>query len=547
MHAAFPDAAMLDRIPLSARTVLVVGCSDGALLAPYRRMNPRARLLGVEADPQAAALAARHLDEVSTADVSGGDLPFDLPEGLDCILYRGILADVADPVALLRRHAAALNPDGVVLAEVANPGHWRLAHRLLLGAPDAAPAAGLTPDGMRQLLQAAGLTGCDVTPHEPDREAAGNFVAALAPGLEALGIDPDEYLRRAAPACLLWRARKEPRQTVILSGNMLAPVGGVSHVRVVHPLHALASDPGFQTMVSPEIRLRAPDDDTPRIFVLHRPALAGAHGLQTLQALWTAGYLVVTEFDDHPDHFEAIRRSSHLSFRGAHALQTSTAAMAEALRPYNPEIAVFPNGMAALPEVWNFADAGRMTLFFGALNREDDWQALMPAINAVAATAGERLAFQVVHDRSFFDALDTPHKAFTPTCDYETYLRLLGGCEICFMPLSDTPFNRAKSDLKFIESAACRVAPLASAVVYGDSIEDERTGLLFRDPAEFHTRLLRLVTVPDQARALGEAGRRHVAAHRMLAYQVAPRSAWYRSLWARREALTEAVQARLGG
>ena len=89
------------------------------------------------------------------------------------------------------------------------------------------------------------------------------------------------------------------------------------------------------------------------------------------------------------------------------------------------------------------------------------------------------------------------------------------------MPLSDTPFNRAKSDLKFIEAAACRVASLASSVVYGDSIEDGRTGLLFRDPAEFHVRLLRLVALPELARDIGDAGRRHVAEHRMLAYQVA--------------------------
>ena len=62
MTAAFPDTAMLDRIPLSAHTVLVVGCGDGALLAPYRQMNPRARLLGIETDPAAAALAARHME-----------------------------------------------------------------------------------------------------------------------------------------------------------------------------------------------------------------------------------------------------------------------------------------------------------------------------------------------------------------------------------------------------------------------------------------------------------------------------------------------------
>jgi SAM-dependent methyltransferase len=546
MQAAIPDADMLDRIPLWARTVVVVGCGDGALAAPYRRMNPRARLLGIETDPDAATLAARHLDEVSTADASGEELPFDLPDGIDCILYRDILEHVADPASLLCRHAAMLGPDGVMLARVANREHWRTAHRLLLGVPDEAPP-GFTQVGMRQHLLAAGLTICDVTPHQPDRDTARGFVRALAPGLTALGIDPDEYLQRAAPTHLIWRARKEPRRTVIVSGTMLQPVGGVSHVRVVHPLQAISTDPAFQTTVSGEIVVRPLHDDTPRIFVLHRPALIGAYGMQMLQSLRAAGYLIITEFDDHPDHFEAMRRSGHLSFRGVHALQTSTAAMAEALRPYNPEIAVFPNALVSLPEVRNFSGMPVMTLFFGALNRERDWQTLMPAINEVAAQAGERLQFQVVHDRSFFDALETPCKAFTPTCDYETYMRLLGSSEICFMPLSDTPFNRAKSDLKFIEAASCRVAPLASTVVYGDSIEDGRTGLLFHDPAEFHARLLRLLAMPELARDLGDAGRQQVAAHRMLAYQVAPRIAWYRSLWARREMLDEALRARMGG
>jgi glycosyltransferase involved in cell wall biosynthesis len=326
---------------------------------------------------------------------------------------------------------------------------------------------------------------------------------------------------------------------------MLAPVGGVSHVRVVHPLRAIASDPSFRTEVTDEIFPRQPDDDTPRIFVLHRPVLIGEQGLATVRTLTAAGFLVVTEFDDHPDHFQMMRAGGALTFRGVHALQTSTAAMAEALRGYNPEIAVFPNAVVSLPEVRNFAAPPAITLFFGALNRERDWRPLMPAINAVAAKAADRLRFQVVHDQDFFDALETPHKAFTPTCDYETYLKLLGESEVSLMPLSDTPFSRAKSDLKFIEAASCRVASLASSIVYGDSIEDGRTGLLFRDPYEFHLRLLRLVALPELARDIGDAGRRHVAEHRMLAFQVASRIAWYRSLWERREELTTALRARM--
>jgi SAM-dependent methyltransferase len=544
MQAAPSIAALLDRVPLSARTILVVGLGDGALTERYRRLNPRARILGMDPDPQAAALAAAHVDQVTAIDIDSDTLPFDLERSVDCIVYQGTLELSRDPVALIRRHAELLNPDGIMVFHVANSENWRRADRLLRGDTEAAQPPGLSPESVRRHLLAAGLTLCDVTSLEPDAEAAAAFANALAPGLTALGIDPAEYARRAAPTHLTWRARKEPRQPVILSGNMLTPVGGVSHVRVVHPLQAIGTDPAFRTAVTGAVGARE-NDDTPRIFVLHRPVLVGQKGLDTVQALIGRGYLVVTEFDDHPDHFQMMRRGGDLTFRGVHALQTSTAAMAEALRQYNPEIAVFPNAVVSLPEISNFATPSSITLFFGALNRERDWRPLMPAINAVARTSADRLKFQVVHDQGFFAALETPNKIFTPMCDYETYLRLLADSEVAFMPLSDTKFNRAKSDLKFIEAASCRVAALASTIVYGDSIDDGRTGLLFRDPVEFHAHLQRLVDAPHLARDLADAARQDVAQHRMLAYQVAPRIAWYRSLWARRQMLQAALRARM--
>jgi glycosyltransferase involved in cell wall biosynthesis len=264
-----------------------------------------------------------------------------------------------------------------------------------------------------------------------------------------------------------------------------------------------------------------------------------------IRKLLSAGWMIVTEFDDHPDHFGMLEAEDQLAFRGVHAVQTSTPALAAVLRTRNPEVMVFPNAIRALPEVRNFLDPEALTLFFGALNRERDWGPLMPVLNEVAEKAGERLRFSVVHDQGFFDALHTPHKQFTPTCDYDTYLGLLGECEISFMPLGDTPFNRAKSDLKFIEAGACRVASVASHIVYADSIEDGRTGLLFHNADELRDRLLRLAAMPELARGLGDAARHHIAGERMLAYQVAPRIAWYRSLWARRAELNGALHARL--
>jgi hypothetical protein len=513
-------------------------------------------LLGIETDPAAAAAAKAHLDQVATLDVEAGAMPFDLPGGADCIIYHGVLERLRDPWALVRRHVDLLGPDGMMVIRVANPEHWRIAEHLLRGQwdDDEPPPIPSAPylfnlDRARAALLDAGLSLCDVTLCETrsDKDAARRFVDAITPGLVALGADPDGYGHRSLPTHFIWRVRKVPAERMILSGTMLDPIGGVSHVRVVHPLSAMRTDPLLTVAVTQRLEAERPADDTPRIFVLHRPALTTNGGPEMLRALDAAGYLVVTEFDDHPDFFQMMQMGGELSFRGVHALQTSTPALAEVLRKYNPEIAVFPNAIPALPDVRNFQEPGAMTLFFGALNRESCWRPLMPVLNAVAAKAGKRLRFQVVHDRGFFDSLETDHKSFTPTCGYETYQELLAASEICFMPLSDTTFNRAKSDLKFIEAGACRVAALASSVVYSDSIEDGRTGLLFRDKSELYSGLMRLVAMPELARGLGDAAREYVARERMLAYQVEPRIAWYRSLWRRRRALHAALQERMAG
>ena len=548
-----PNPDLLARIPLSARVVLDVGCGSAALSAAYRRRNPTARLLGIDKDPDVAGLAAERLDELAEVDVEDEPMPFDVPEGIDCIIYGDILEHLRDPWAVMRAHAEALTPDGMMLICIPNLEHWSFADRLLRGTWDYEPSGLLdnthlrwfSLESMRKGLLSAGLIPCEVFPRVFDAQPARHFASTIAPALTALGVDVEDFARRAAPLQYVWRVRKTSRRRMVIASTMLEPVGGVSHVRVVYPMQALSTDPMVSTMLTRITELPVVTGDIARIFILHRPALRGEAWRNALRTMIDAGWLIVTEFDDHPDFFPALR-DDHLTFHGVHAVQTSTRELGDVLRAQNPEVAVFPNTITELPEVRNFTDPSVITVFFGALNRENDWASLIAPINAVAAKAGERLRFCVVHDRMFFDALETPHKQFTPTCDHGTYMDLLGRCEVSLMPLADNAFNRAKSDLKFIEAGACRVASLASHVVYGDTLEDGRTGLLFSTPAELQARLLRLVAMPELARELGDNARHYVATERMLAYQIAPRLAWYRSLWARREPLTAALRARLG-
>ncbi len=547
------NAELLERIPLWAGLVLDIGCGTGALGLAFKQRNPRARVFGIEGDPRAAAVAAGRLDGVITGDVETVALPDRFTGAVDCLIYGDVLEHLRDPWALLRRNASLLSPTGVLLASLPNVEHWSFAARLLQGGWryeesglfDQTHLRWFSQESGRQALAEAGYVPLDSVGRVFEGERGQRFIAAIAPALDALGVDREAYARRALPLQHVWRATRTPPARLQIFATMLAPVGGVSHVRVVEPMQALAAAPGVQARLTNLRDLPRPAPGVPRILILHRPALLGETGLATLRAVIAAGFLVVCEFDDHPDFIPILQHPEMHNFRAVHAVQTTTPRLAEVLGRANPEVAAFPNAVSQLPPPRNFADPTRLALFFGGINREADWPEFMPALNAVAAAAGERLRFVVVHDRGFFDALATPHKVFHPMLDYPDYLARLAEAEISFMPLGDTPFNRCKSDLKFIEAAARRVAALASATVYGEVIDDGRNGAIFRNPDELRTLLSRMIETPVWTRGLAEEARALIAARRMLADQIPPRIAWYHDLWARRAALHAALIARI--
>jgi SAM-dependent methyltransferase len=550
-----PD--LLDRIPLDAQLVLDVGCGSGALGAEYKRRNPAACVLGIEQDESAARIAASRLDRVFVVDLDA-DSGFPIDEiqnnSVDCLIYGDVLEHLHNPWTILEKHSAWLSPKGIVLICVPNVEHWSFTERILRGTWDyedqglfdSTHVRWFSSEMVRRVLRQTGLVPIDVIPRIFDAAASENFVEAMAPALHSLGIDRQAYSRRAAPIQHVWRATRQMAGPPLhLVSTMLNPVGGVSHVRVMEPMQAMTAD---ATLVPSVIGVLDTAPDTcgePRIFIFHRPLLAGDHGLTRVRALLEQGWLVVCEFDDHPDYIPVLQRPDIQNFRAVHAIQTSTEPLAHVLRRQNPEVMVFPNAVVRLPDTRNHVSPDYITLFFAGLNRENEWPPYLQALNGVAARAGSRLHFQIVNDRGLFEALQTPHKSYTPLCDYETYQNLLGFSEISFMPLLDTPFNRCKSDLKFIEAAAHRVVALASPIVYGDSIQDGQTGVLFRDANELEQRLSRLVANPDVTRGIGDGARAFVEDNRMLAYQVAHRSRWYHSLWARREELNHALLARI--
>ena len=155
-----PDVAAI--VPPDCRRVLEIGCGTGEL---GRLLKERGcYVAGVELVPEAAEAARRHLDQVVTADVEAGSLPFP-PGSFDAVIFADVLEHLIDPWRVLRETASLVAPGGCVIASVPNVQNGDVIWRLVRGQWDYRERGILdrghlrffTLQGIRDLFAQAGL------------------------------------------------------------------------------------------------------------------------------------------------------------------------------------------------------------------------------------------------------------------------------------------------------------------------------------------------------------------------------------------------------
>lgn len=114
-------------VPPSARRVLDLGCSTGALGAALKRRQGT-EVVGLEFDTAYVAVARERLDQVVHADLNLalGQPPTRAALGtFDCIIAADVLEHLVDPWSVLRCARELLRPTGAAVVSVPNVRHWR--------------------------------------------------------------------------------------------------------------------------------------------------------------------------------------------------------------------------------------------------------------------------------------------------------------------------------------------------------------------------------------------------------------------------------------
>lgn len=182
---------LLDRISIDARRILEFGCGE-AHLGVALQQRQQCRVVGIELDSQAAAIARTHIDEVHQGDAR--EIVRKLDERFDCIVGSEIVEHIDDPWTFLEDLRRVAGPGGALVLSIPNVANASLIADLLRGRFDYV-YMGLTCVGhvrfftrqtILDMLSMAGWTDVRFEPQEaaatPARE---HLLAALAKaGLE---------------------------------------------------------------------------------------------------------------------------------------------------------------------------------------------------------------------------------------------------------------------------------------------------------------------------------------------------------------------------
>jgi glycosyltransferase involved in cell wall biosynthesis len=205
----------------------------------------------------------------------------------------------------------------------------------------------------------------------------------------------------------------------------------------------------------------------------------------------------------------AVRHALNEAVGHAHTVLVHSAELAQFLKRFGRAIEILPAffNFHLIEDVKPEPSEEIRIGFAGSLLRVADLEIVRPIV-APLLDAHPRIVFEFAGVMPRDMAAGERLRFFPNVPDYDAYIRFQAarGWAIGLAPLLDTEANRCKTDNKYREYGACRIAGVYSAIApYRQSVRDGKTGLLLGDsPSEWRAAVEDLITNSERRSRLGK-------------------------------------------
>jgi len=215
-------------------------------------------------------------------------------------------------------------------------------------------------------------------------------------------------------------------------------------------------------------------------------------------------------------------------------LQFTTEELEKCYGYLNPVCEVFPNQILTVPPEkpcnWWCDDSCINIGWGGSHGHFEDIQAIAPAMVGWLKENSTAVLHLMCSDTiwNLFDSLPSEKKVRYKPGTINDYYSFLTHLDVGIAPLNDTPFNRSRSDVKFLEYAVNEVVPIVQDLEPYKSVTRCTNGYLFRQPLELIATLDMIVKNKKLLHRNGLIAKSYVMRKRIQSIHCAERVKFYR-------------------
>ncbi len=313
---------------------------------------------------------------------------------------------------------------------------------------------------------------------------------------ESAPIAPSAWVRNGAPILV----------AAAVAGSAGGQIQACGYVRLIQPLTHPALAGAIRLSIMNPASLITTEAS---VVLIQRDAVRDLETAQRIaESCKRRGARLIYEIDDllfqippeHPEYVNYLRGAEAMQWMAAHAdtIVTSTETLREQMLASNPDTCTLPNYLD--DGLWKLgsgqaqfgADPVRI-LYMGTRSHRDDLEFLGRAFLQLEPALREKIRVDVIGIAAESEGNDWFHSIPVPPVAAASYPRFVEWIQSRniwhwgLAPLLDTPFNRCKSSIKFLEYAALRLPSICSDVQpYREAVRHGETGLLLaNDPGEW--------------------------------------------------------------